>query len=253
MLKRVPRWVTVPVIAICLLLVVVVPVLAYLYYAPVTITESAGTSYDVLALSFNMSILYLITNGFITTSTALDTRITTLDGTAQPHMVANDKVLTVVTNLAGNTSVNRYFITGEATLSSFPIITGYNGYVTVNDTADLEPGDVYAFGVVAYFDTSAGADKYVIWKDGAIDFYVTADEELSFNVTGGNSLVATGVASGVHTIMVYSDSVDMWMDIDDVEQDRVAASVVTDTANVWKLFENNVCPYVYYYGEWVVP
>jgi len=28
---------------------------------------------------------------------------------------------------------------------------------------------------------------------------------------------------------------------------------VPDTANAWVLFENDVCPYVYYYGQWVMP
>jgi hypothetical protein len=44
----------------------------------------------------------------------------------------------------------------------------------------------------------------------------------------------------------------MWMEIDDVEVDRDTASAVPNTANAWKLFENDVCPYVYYYGQWVV-
>jgi len=51
--------------------------------------------------------------------------------------------------------------------------------------------------------------------------------------------------------MIYCDGTDMWMEIDDVEVDRDTASAVPNTAAVWKLFENDVCPYVYYYGQWV--
>jgi len=54
------------------------------------------------------------------------------------------------------------------------------------------------------------------------------------------------------TIMVYCDGYELWMEIDDVEQDVVVACSIPDTASNWTLFENDVMPYISYYGEWVL-
>jgi hypothetical protein len=220
------------------------------YYTTITVT-STTTAYENLALNLTMDIDGLVTAGYIT-STGLDTRITGTDYLVLPHMLAEDRVLWVG-DVQGNTNSQFLMFTQQEALDSFATITGHGGYVTIPDDAALEPGDVYAFGVMGYIDTDVGADKNIIRKDGALTFNVTAAETLTFAVASGNSLVATNVTSGFMTIMVYCDGYEMWLEINDVEQDRDTASAVPNTANDWKLFENNVMPYVSYYGQWVVP
>ncbi len=228
-------------------LLISVPVLAG-YYAYIYVTESLGTDYENLALNYSMDISYLVDSGYIS-STGMDTRVTDSDLLVLPHMLAEDRLLWVG-NITGSATTEFMFFTGQSALNSTPIITGHGGYVTVPDNATLEPGDVFAFGIVGYIDTAAGADKNIIRKDGALVFNVTAEGELTFAITGGNSLVATGVPSGVVTVMVFSDGYELWMEIDDVVQDVAEACTIPDTDNDWYLFENDVMPYVYYYAMW---
>ena len=235
-------------LAILLVVVITTTVLA-IYWAEITVTESNGTDYTQLALNQTLNVDYLAANGFIT-STGLDTRVTDASYNVLPHMLADDRLLWA-TPIAGNSETTFWFVTGQTALSSFPIITGYGGYVTVSDDAALELGDVFAIGVTGYIDTSSGSDKNIIRKDSSLLFNVSGASTLTFAVTGGNSLVATSVSSGVMTIMIYSDGYEMWMEIDNIEQDRDTTTSIPNTANNWVLFENNVMPYVHYYSMWV--
>jgi len=230
-------------------LLLAVPVLAGIYKC-LLVVESTGASYEHLALNLTLDVDYLADNGYID-PTGLDTRVSDAGGYVLPHMLANDKVLWV-TDLSGNRTTEFILWTGQSLIDSFPIICGHGGYVTVPDNDDLEPDDVFAFGIVGYVDTAAGANKNIIRKDGAVVFNVTNNKELTFAIVGGNSLVATNISSGDMTIMVFSDGYELWMEIGDVERDRDVASSVPDTESDWILFENDVMPYVYYYGEWVV-
>jgi len=235
------------VLAVVIILAMVVPALAGYY--TYLITENTGTDYTQLAMNLTLDVDYLVDNGYIS-STGLDTRVTDASYTVLPHMLADDKVMWV-SDLEGNSTAQFIFFTGQDAIDSFPTITGHGGYVTVPDNEVLEPGGIFAFGIVGYVDTSAGANKNIIRKDDAVVFNVTDDEELTFAITGGNSLVASNVTADYMTIMVYCDGYELWMEIDDIEQDRVVASSIPDTANNWTLFENDVMPYVSYYGEWV--
>lgn len=244
-MKRLCRSLTLVIVAI---LLVAVPVLAA-YYIEFIVTESNGTDYTRLAMNMTLNVTGLVDGGFIS-STGMDTRMTDSGYNVLPHMMAEDKVMWV-SYLPGSTSTQFIFFTGQSALNSTPTITGYGGYVTVPDNADLELGGVFAIAIVGYVDTSAAARGPIIDKTDAVQLDVTAVEELTFAVTGGNSLVASNISSGFMTIMVYSDGADMWVEIDDVEKDREVASLVPDTASNWTLFDNDVMPYVSYFSIWI--
>jgi len=237
------------VLAIALLLMAVVPALA-VYYVWISVTESLGNNYTMLAMNMTFDVEMLVDEGYIST-TGLDTRVTDSDLNVVPHLLAEDRLLWA-SGLGANRTTQFIFWTGQAALDSFYTITGHDGYVTINDTASIEPGDMYMFQILAYFDTTAGANKSIIRKDGAVVFNVTAYQQLTFAVTGGTTLVLTGVTPGFHTICVYCDGDDLWATVDDVLKDTDTASAIPNTANDWYLFENNVCPYVYYYDQWIV-
>lgn len=234
-------------------LLIVVPVLAA-YYVYI-LTENTGTDYENLALNLTLDVDYLVSEGYVTPS-GLDTRVTDSSYLALPHMMADDKVMWV-SDLEGNKTTQFIFWTEQAALDSMPVIAGHGGYVTIADNATLEPGDVYAFGVMGYVDMAAGPS--IIYKEDAVTLNVSAagsttvGGNLTFTPYGGNSLTASNITSGFMTIMVYCDGFELWMEIGEVEQDRVGASVIPNTANNWSLFEDDVMPYVSYYGEWVVP
>ncbi len=219
-----------------------IPVLAA-YYAYIDVTESLGSSYTNLAMDVSLNCSYLAANGYITAN-GTDTRVTNSNYNVLPHMLAEDRLLWVG-NLSASSSSRFILYTGQPLIENFPVIAGYEGYVTIPDDDALEPGNVYAFGVVCYLES----DSLVIYKDGAVSLEV-AGGDLVFSVDGGYSLTASGVSLGDVTIMVYCDGAEMWMTIDDVEADRTSASSIIDTGDDWVLFEK--VPYVYYYGEWVV-
>ena len=231
------------------LVLLAAPVLASYYVY--LLTENTGTDYDQLALNMTLDVDYLVGEGYISAS-GLDTRVTDSEYYILPHMLADDKLMWV-SDLEGNVTTQFILFTGQSALDSFPTITGHGGCVTIPDDAALEPGDVYAFGVMGYVDTTAGANKSIIRKDGAVTFNVSAAGNLTFSVYGGNSVTASNVSSGFMTIMVYCDSYELWMEIGEVKQDTTSASAIPNTSNDWILFENDVMPYVSYYGEWVVP
>ena len=233
---------------LCLTIVAVPALSAYYSYI---VTENTGTDYTQLALNMTLDIQYLVDEGYITAS-GLDTRVTDADYVVLPHMLAQDRFLWV-SDLAANSTTQFIFWTDQTALSSFPTITGHGGYVTIVDTAALEPGGTYAFGVIGYMNMTAGTNTTIIRKDGACVLNVSSTNSLTWTVVGGNSTTAYNVTSGYHTVMVYSDAVNMWMEVDDVSAGNVTASTVPNTANDWYLFENNCMPYVAYYGEWVVP
>jgi hypothetical protein len=235
-------------LAVVVILLIAVPVLAA-YYVYI-IVENTGPDYDQLALNFTFDVDYLVSEGFINPS-GLDTRVTDASYAVLPHMMADDKIMWV-SDLEGDKATQFIFWMQQSDLDSMPVIAGNGGYVSIPDDDALEPSDVYAFGIMGYVNMAAGSDKNIIRKDDALLLSVTNDEELTFAVDGGNSLVATSVESGVHAIMIYCDGSEMWMDIDDIERDRVGASVASNTTYDWYLFENDVMPYVYYYGEWKV-
>jgi hypothetical protein len=236
-------------LALLILALLAVPVMA-VYYVWITVTESDGNSYTELAMNLTMDIDTLADEGYIAAN-GTDTRVTDPDYNVLPHMLADDRLMWTG-NLTGNASTQFIFWADQTPVTSFPIIAGHGGYVTINDTADIEPGDMYSFQIGAYFDTAAGTNKTIIRKDGAVVFNVTAYQQLTFAVTGGNSLLITGVTPGYHFIGVYCDGDDMWAEVDSVLKDTDTASAIPNTANDWYLFEGDVCPYVYYYDSWKV-
>ena len=153
-------------------LTVAVPVLAYLYRAPLTIASNY-TDYTGLAVTCTADVDWLITNGFITTSTALDTRVETLGGTAQKHMMAEDRIMVFCPTLAGYSQLNWYLTTGNTALTSFPVIVGNDGYVTITDHADLELGvNNFSLEWDGYINTNTAGnltskeDVFLVASDG---------------------------------------------------------------------------------------
>jgi len=151
-------------------LLLATPVLAYLYRAPITIDESSGTAYDMLAVQDDSQNEWMADNGFMEAD-ALDTRVETLGGVDKPWMVATDRTLTAVP-VPADSQTNLYFTTGETDASAMDIIAGRDGYVTIPDAAGLEPVvNDFDFEIDGYFD--ATATEVILSKGGA--FSLIAD------------------------------------------------------------------------------
>jgi len=94
-------------------------------------------------------------------------------GESAPTMLTTSQVLWFG-SADGVGSKQVEFTTGNDPASSMPIIVGNNGYVTIADNAALEAGSHFSKTVVGYLNTTAGANKYIINKPGAIQTYVDA-------------------------------------------------------------------------------
>jgi len=150
---------------------------AYSYYATIQVQETGGNSYDYLPVIADIDNDYLADNGYMSL-TGLDTRV--LSGSTElEHMVADDKVLFVAPSIGADSTSNYRYTLGNSLLSNFPIIVGHDGYITMNDDADLELGSDFEIEWDGYIDTDAGADKNLVEKEDAFRVYVSDNEEIT--------------------------------------------------------------------------
>jgi len=152
-------------------------VLAYTYSTQLQVVESDGTAHVKLPMIADMDNDYLATHGFIDAD-GLDTRVE-LGGVAIPHMVADDKTLFVNT-IGANTTNNFYYTCGNTSLSSFDIITGNDGYITIPDDDTLEGGADFQIDLSGYINTSAShVDENLLYKSEALRLYVDSTGSIS--------------------------------------------------------------------------
>jgi len=181
-------------------LVATSPVLAYLYRATFTVSNNGSTDYTALPVTCSpVDVDWLIANGFITTATALDTRVETLGGTDQLHMMAEDRIMSFCPSLASDSQLNWYLSTGNSALSSFPVITGYGGNVTVVDVDALEPANNFSIEFEGWIDTTTSNPTLSF---PTVEATNTSDED---TYTSSHTIdLPSGVESGDLLIIVFS-------------------------------------------------
>lgn len=205
-------------LAVVAILLIVAPVLAA-YYAYIYIEESSGNSYDDLPLVCAVNTTPLIQGGFMS-STGLDTRVLTGSGEALPHMMADDKIM-FVTDLAAYEDKTLIFYLGATSLSSFPIVVGYNGSFTTPDDPDLELGYVMELLIVGYFnaDTDDVGHNY-LYKEGAIRVWPSATNTLkvaAYNATGAEQwfMSYSSFTTGYHSVYIVCNGLGAYLYVDD--------------------------------------
>lgn len=139
-------------LALVVTIVATSPVLAYLYRAPIQIVEDDGNAYDMLAWLVDCDNDWLADNGFMEAD-ALDTRVETLGGSAKPHLVVDDQIISACA-VPADSQINEYYSTGNTDLTSMDILVGYEGYFTITDGATLEPGSNFQLWFDGYVDTT---------------------------------------------------------------------------------------------------
>ncbi len=188
-------------------LLIATPILAFLYQAPFTILEEAGTDYDMFPASVDASNTFMAANGFMEAD-ALDTRVETLAGSDKPHMVADDRTLGAVP-VEANSQTNLFFTTGETDLVSMDILAGFESFDTTADDPSTELGDDFAHQFTdTYVNTDAGAEKELYRKPMATRFYVSAAQELTAEISaipGEWETVAPQLngQTDIHSLAVY--------------------------------------------------
>ena len=231
------------------------------YQALISVQESAGNTYNNYPLIIPMPVTALIAGGYATNQT--DIRVTTFADHDLPRMAADDKVLTVndafVTFSPSSTTIIK-LRTGNAN-TDFALITGHNGYVTIPDAADIEPGNRFEILIDGWVNTAtSGASQWLIKKpDGAgwaLKVYVSAASTITADINNGAVIAsAIGITSNVNTIRVVADGTNLMIftvgsGASPAASTALGGASVTDTADDWILGQNDTTPYSTYVRIW---
>jgi len=177
------------------------------YYIDIDVTESNGTNYDMLAMKTSMDVDYLVSNGFIADD-GLDVRLKNSQGADLPFMLADDKLM-FASAIEANKTTGLQITTGNTPLSSFPIVVGDGGYVTIADNANLEPGNNFEIEFDGWMDmpSSLAFDDFEWGSDG--DPLSNSGGDITWTVMAkGSSKVEIDTAqhySGTRSARLYRD------------------------------------------------
>ena len=227
------------------LILAATPVLAYSYYGTLNVANSGG-AYTQLGIIASVDNVALKNNYYIST-TGLDTRVT-LNGSAVPHMITDDKVL-FVNDIAATSNYSFKYEMGDAPLTQFYIIVGHNGYITTVDNLVIEPASNFTVEVVGYFDTTNGANKNIVLKDGAIKFYISGNHVVTGTVTTntGDHSVTHALNPGAYDLSLIFDGTSLTISeatLGILDTIAFGACSVANTINDFIWLGGNVCPYV---------
>jgi len=168
------------IVVFSMMLVMAVPVYAaYNYYAPISITNNSTNNYGDIPVLVSMNNTQLASLDYIL-ATGLDTDVQTT--TSIPYSLSATRLGVFEEFNAYDSRDLAYYLGYTPNQTSYPIITGYNGYVTTADDASLEPGADFTIDYSGYVDTSAGnVGEVIAEKDGAVTLYVSS----AGNIAGG--------------------------------------------------------------------
>ena len=205
------------------------PVLAA-YYAYITVAESSGNSYEELPIIVSRNTTQLVQYGLMS-STGLDSRVLTGDGYPLPHMLADNKVL-FISDLAAHETKTLVFYLGATSLSSFPIIVGYNGSFKTPDDPALELGYVMELLIDGYFNAEASdVGHNILYKEDAFRVWISAKDEIkvaAYNSTGYEQweMHYSSFMTGGHIVYILANGLAAYLYVDNFE-------VAKDTVNLY--------------------
>jgi hypothetical protein len=218
----------------------------YTYSISVKDTSAITRNYVPVSLGFNA--LNLVTSGKIDAN-GLDTAIE-VSGTPIKYMLATNNTTAVLPILPGGGSIDTTLYTGYSPAQTgFSIILLDGGYLTVLDNEVLEITDTFDFVFTnIYIDTTAGAGKNIIYKNGACRLFVSdvVTGNITFEITGGASISALSLPTGHYdSLRVVSDSANVSIYVNTILKDsKVMTGDVPNTVNNWILFSGNTTMYV---------
>ena len=152
-----------------------------------------------------------------------------------------------VSSIGDNSSINYTIYTGDVTGGKICYFPGAGGMTIANDVT-MRLYDIFQFIIEdCYIDTTAGALKRIIYKASACQLIVSATVSgtITFSITGGASVSATGLPTGEYDIEVTANQTDLMIYVDDVLKGSTAfTNDVPYNVNAWTLFEGDTVKYV---------
>lgn len=176
---------------------------AITYSAFITVTNSGATSYSSLGVAISMNNSYLAAQSYTITN-GTDVQIL-LNGASLPRMLTTNTTY-VALPVNANSSYNLNYTTGNAP-TDFAIVPGYGGYVTINDTASMEPSTNFTLDINGYVDTSVSAN--VVGKSGALALQTRSGNVTATIFYGGTPTIyplissnSTGIGTASNNALV---------------------------------------------------
>jgi len=150
------------------------------YYGTVVVVNNSTANTTISSNITNMSVTSLVNGGFIPSAanTTLAMRTTSGADIAFQPGYTTSTWMTWVPSIPEDGILNYIFYTGNITGGKVRYFPGSTG-MTTNDDPLIELGANFTIEQAGYIDTSAGADKYLVYKLGAFTIKVTNTEEIT--------------------------------------------------------------------------
>jgi hypothetical protein len=142
-------------------LIVAIPVYAYSYSAPLSISYNGTSTWSMLPIIIDSDNEYMADNGFMASS-GNNTRVQDANDNDKIYMIADDKILTAIP-IQAQSQTNLYMTTGNDA-QTMDIITGYGGYFTVADATALDLSDN---GSLVLTDVGLFATGNIVNREGS--------------------------------------------------------------------------------------
>jgi len=209
-----------------------------LYRADVTVTNSSYTATRV-SLPFTLNTQALI-DGYYLDSDFSNVALQTASGTGIPFMPAlngSSIWMMYVEQITQNSSQNYILYTGGPDMGSTLYYFPDDGGMTTADSATLELSDDFEIELSGIFDTSAGADKNLVYKEGAFSLYVSAEGVITAEIYGSSEETATLRPTGggyYHEYQSqYPASGEFWDKVDEVSADDSTTYITPPYTGPW--------------------
>lgn len=176
------------------------------YAATISFSNTSGTDYGTVPIIVSVNNTYLAANGYISSS-GLDVKVMS-GNTSLPRMVADNKTLFAV-DVPAHSSQSVELQTGQTPTANFDIVTGYGGYITTSDNANISPSNNSSITMAGYFDMTAVGENVSV-QDGSIRNYVAGTNNFTSTVALdpyiAKFLVSTSVDADSNNRNIVRDS-----------------------------------------------
>ena len=155
-----------------------------LYTATVRATNTSYTAQRV-AVPFDLSTEALIA-GYYLNSDLTNVTIQDSLGNDVPVMPAppgSDEWVMFIQQIQQNSSTNYKFYSGGPAMSPDIYYFPGNAGMTTPDDPSMEPGDDFEIEIAGYFDTTDGVDKRILYKEDALELYISGEGEITARIT----------------------------------------------------------------------
>ncbi len=184
-------------LAVALGILPLVPVFAaYSFYIPVTVTETGGSDKVGIGILLDLSNDNLVSLGYLFPN-GLDTEVQ-VGGLGTGYSVGDSRLgIGISTLSAYQEGILRYYTGYSPIKSSFDIVPGFEGYITVADDPLLELGDNFSIEIEdAYIDTSGGSDRNLVGKEGSYTLFANVTDTLTAKIALDSSILEDVLVDG---------------------------------------------------------